>query len=123
MKIDRNNNLRMVRGDTEEITVKLREQTSGGTADKPFVDGDTIKMTIGEYTGSKTERPVAMKTITGTIDATTGLGSLVISPSDTADMEFGLAKYKYDIQITFADGTVKTLFPAAWFILEEEVSV
>lgn len=45
---------------------------------------------------------------------------LAIDPEDTKHLPFG--RYIYDMQITFADGTVKTFVKPSPFIIKEEVS-
>ena len=45
---------------------------------------------------------------------------LVFDPEDTKWLPFG--RYKYDMQVTFADGKVKTFVKASPFIIGEEVS-
>ena len=119
MKIDKDYNLRMVRGDTEEITVSLRN--ADGSA-KALSTSDTVTLTVGKYSGgtSTAATKVFSRSAKG---SSSGVALVTIQPADTNDLSFGPMVYKYDIQITFADGTVKTLFPAAWFVLEEEVSV
>jgi hypothetical protein len=44
---------------------------------------------------------------------------LTINPEDTKPLDFGT--YVYDIQITFADGSVDTFIDRAKFIVTEEV--
>lgn len=45
---------------------------------------------------------------------------LVLDPEDTKYLPFG--RYKYDMQITFADGRVKTFVKPSPFIIGEEVN-
>ena len=44
---------------------------------------------------------------------------LTIHPSDTKELPFG--NYVYDIQITYADGSIDTFITKAKFVVEEEV--
>lgn len=48
---------------------------------------------------------------------------LRLDPEDTKNLEAGVTrgKYKYDIELTRADGTVDTFIPRAEFIVLEEV--
>ena len=45
---------------------------------------------------------------------------ITINPEDTEDLEFGC--YVYDVQMTFASGSVKTLVKPAKFFVGGEVT-
>jgi hypothetical protein len=104
-------NIRLVRGDSDSITVQLSE---GDTA-RPLVTGDIVYFTVKKspYESAK----VFQKIITEFVD---GKAIIPITHDDTKDMEF--KSYVYDIQITFADGTVKTIVPPSQFEIMPEVT-
>lgn len=104
-------NIRLVRGDSDSITVQLSE----GNEAKPLVVGDRVYFTVKKspYESAK----VLQKTITEFVD---GKAIIPITHDDTKDMEF--KSYVYDIQITFADGTVKTIVPPSQFEIMPEVT-
>ena len=57
-------------------------------------------------------------------DATRGLAAIELTPQDTA---IAVGSYKTDIQITFANGQVHTIYPAevgavAYFNITEEIT-
>lgn len=106
--------LTMTRGDSESITVKMKNPD--GTV-HPFVDGDVIELTVRKKPLSE----IAFhKTITKFDED--GSANISIDPTDTSSLEFG--KYVYDIQWTNADGGVKTIVKPIKnnFIITEEVT-
>ena len=97
--------LSMVRGDSESIAV---------TPSRPFTAGDTVYFTVRE----SAEDPIVLqKTVTEFPDGKAVIG---IGHEDTQGLDFG--DYVYDIQVTWADGTVKTLVEMSRFRLREEVT-
>lgn len=102
----------MVRGDSEQINVKL--QNADGT-DLALVTGDTVYMTIKKSIASAAS---ITKTVTVFND---GVAEIVLSPSDTKTMNYDV--YIYDVQVKFADNTVKTVIPESKFTLVAEVTV
>lgn len=105
----------MTRGDTLKVTIDL---TQDGEPYIP-VDGDVIRFAVkspkmycdkGEFVDVEPRilREVPIDTMT-----------LVLDPEDTKDMEFGT--YVYDMEITFADGTVDTFITESKFRLKPEV--
>lgn len=104
--------LSMVRGDTESITVTIRD-TSGEIT--PLVSGDTIYFTLKK--NAKNELKLIQKVITTFID---GSASIVISHDDTRNLLFG--DYMYDVQVTYENGTVKTILGPDIFTILEEVT-
>ena len=104
-------NIRLVRGDSDSITVQLSE----GNEAKQLVTGDIVYFTVKKspYVSAK----VFQITITEVVD---GKAIIPITHDDTKDLEFKL--YVYDIQITFADGTVKTIVPPSQFEIMPEVT-
>ena len=100
-------NISLIRGDTETLTVKCSV---------PFAAGDTVTMTVKESVDS--EQP-ALQEIVESFGAQ-GEATIIIAHEDTEWLELG--SYVYDIQVTRADGTVKTLVPKSGFRLEEDVT-
>ena len=98
----------MTRGDTLKVTIDL---TQDGEPYIP-VEGDVIRFAVkkGEFVDVEPRilREVPIDTMT-----------LVLDPEDTKDMEFGT--YVYDMEITFADGTVDTFITESKFRLKPEV--
>ena len=104
-------NISMVRGDTEAMTVSC---TENGVA-RAFVTGDKVYFTV-KKTVSETEK-ILQKVITTFTD---GKAHIDILPSDTKAL--ACKSYIYDIQIVFADGTVKTIIGPSTFDLTSEVT-
>ena len=102
----------MIRGDTE--TIKISCKNAQGV-DVPLEDGDTLYFTV--KSSVSTEKKEMQKVITEFPD---GIGYINISPDDTKFMSF--RSYYYDIQLTRADGTVKTIIPPSIFIVKGEVT-
>jgi len=102
----------MVRGDSEQINVSL---TQDGAAVE-LVTGDTVYMTIRK---SIAAAPNLSKTVT--VFNSSGIAEIVLNPSDTKTMAYD--EYMYDVQVKFADGTVKTVIPQSKFRLLAEVTI
>jgi len=105
-------NIAMIRGDTEIIKVSCKDAQG---VDVPFKDGDTLYFTVKSSVG--TEKIELQKVITEFPD---GIAYINISPDDTKHMSF--KSYYYDIQLTRADGTVKTIIPPSKFTIKGEVT-
>lgn len=106
--------LTMTRGDSESITVKMKNPD--GTV-HPFVEGDVIELTVRK----KPLSGVAFHKIVAEFDED-GSAIIPIVPTDTSSLEFG--KYIYDIQWTNSNGDVKTIVKPVKnnFIITEEVT-
>lgn len=104
--------LKMVRGDSEAITVKL---TNAAGELMPLVPGDTVYFTVKD--SAYTEVKLLQVVVT---EFEEGVALITIRPSDTKQLPF--REYVYDIQITFADGSVKTVIPMSSFVVAEEVT-
>jgi hypothetical protein len=102
----------MVRGDTESITLNLTEDAVA----RALVTGDKVYFTVKKYTSDTTA--ALQKLVETFTDA--GAAVIAIAHADTESMAVGA--YWYDIQITFADGTVKTVVGPALFTLTAEVT-
>ena len=101
----------LTRGDTFEAKVEARlPDDEGGAAYAPAV-GDAIRFALkADYMD---EKPLVVK------DIPSDTMLLVLEPEDTKTLPFG--KYVYDIQITYADGTVDTFITKGRLRLTEEV--
>lgn len=104
--------LAMIRGDSESITLSLKD----GEAVIPFVTGDTVYFTV------KRSATVAEKALQKTITEFDEDGNCIIeiAPDDTKDLEF--RSYVYDIQLNRFDGTVTTIVPCSKFAILQEVT-
>lgn len=105
----------LTRGDTLRVKVNIEKD---GVEYLP-VEGDSVRFALkhptktsdgGEYSDKD---PLILKTIP------TDTMILTLEPSDTKPLHFG--DYVYDLEITFADGTVDTFITSAPFKLTEEV--
>ena len=105
-------NISMIRGDTEAIKISCKDAQG---VDVPLGDGDTLYFTV--KTSVSTEEKEMQKVITEFLD---GIAYINISPDDTKFMRF--RRYYYDIQLTRADGTVKTIIPPSIFTVKGEVT-
>lgn len=102
----------MIRGDTEAIRVSVKEQYGDQIL---LGDGDTIYFTIKEH--SRSEVNLVQKVVNEFVE---GEAIIKIDPADTKDLEF--KTYYYDIQLTRANGDVKTIIPASKFKIESEIT-
>lgn len=97
----------MTRGDSESITITC--------AERPFKQGDTIAFTVKENV-YQTEHKI-QKTVKEFAD---GKAVVEILPEDTRNLKFHA--YIYDIQLTGADGSVKTIIKPSEFNILPEVT-
>lgn len=105
-------NISMIRGDTEIIKVSCKDAQG---VDVPFNNGDTLYFTV--KSSVDTEGKKLQKVITEFPD---GIAYINILPDDTKLMNF--RDYYYDIQLTRANGTVKTIIPPSIFTIKGEVT-
>lgn len=102
----------MTRGDT--VVIDLALNFEDGT---PYVpsEGDSIRFAVKKTYDD--EEVLIMKDIP--IESL----QLRIDPEDTKPLSMGTRRgiYKYDIQLTKADGTVETVIPRATLVILEEV--
>lgn len=105
----------MTRGDT------LRVQVSIERDDEPYVpeSGDAVAFYLkhNSMDSKKTAYTDPEPLITKPVPIQTMV--LTLDPEDTKELAFG--KYVYDLQITFANGTVDTFINNAPFIIVPEV--
>lgn len=107
--VDKNNNIRLTRGDTAKFIVSVQNES----IKEPYniLSSDTLTMTIKD--SIRDGEPCIQKTITGS-------NAFHILPSDTSSLNFG--KYIYDIQLTTKEGDVYTVVAPSTFELMEEVT-
>lgn len=109
------NKIKLTRGDT--LRLKVDVQIDG----EPYVPvtGDSVRFALKHpaLNAAKTEYLDTTPLIKKDIPIDTMV--LELKPEDTKSLGFG--KYVYDVQITFADGTVDTFITKETFILTEEV--
>lgn len=109
------NTITLTRGDTLRVKIDLSND------DGPYipVEGDSIRFALKNKTKTADgteyvdKEPLILKTIP--IDTMI----LEIEPSDTKSL--GFKEYVYDMEITFADGTVDTFITEASFTITGEI--
>jgi hypothetical protein len=105
-------NISMIRGDSECIKVSCRNESG---VDIPLVEGDIVYFTVKRST--YTEEKILQKIVT---EFTDGVALITIFPEDTRELKPGA--YYYDIQLTRANGQVKTIIPPSRFTINAEVT-
>ena len=105
-------NLKMIRGDSESITLEIEHSDS---TPYNFQTGDIVYFTVKQRTNTK--EIILQKILTHFPDNQV---IIEINPEDTSKLAF--RKYVYDIQLTQADGRVKTVVPTSMFEILEEVT-
>lgn len=98
-------NIYMTRGDSESLAVSCPQ--------RPFAEGDKVELTLRTCAGDG--RVLLHKTVTSFTD---GKAIIAINPADTSNLPFCDASY--DVQVTFADGTVKTIVRPSKFTIGKE---
>ena len=104
--------LAMIRGDSESITLSLKDDESVIS----FVTGDTVYFTVKR---SAAVDEIALQKIVTEFNED-GNCIIEIAPDDTKDLEF--RSYVYDIQLNRLDGTVTTIVPCSKFVVLKEVT-
>lgn len=108
--------LSMVRGDTEGLLVKVIQKDSNGKITNiPLVNGDKVYFTVKK---SSRDEEFLFQVVETSFE--NGEAIISIYPYDTKDLDFGT--YVYDIQVTFANGTIRTVVPKSDFIITDEVT-
>ena len=97
----------MTRGDTVRVDVKIKMDGEDYIPE----EGDVIRFAAKKNYDD--EQPCIVKTVPNDTMV------LTLEPSDTKSLAFGY--YKYDLQITFADGDVYTFVTKATLIIDKEV--
>lgn len=105
----------MTRGDTLNLKVTIMKDDEEYTPE----DGDVIRFALKhqdikvDNSDFVDKRPLILKTIPNDTMI------LTLEPEDTKELSF--ITYAYDIEITFADGTVDTFITNSAFRITEEV--
>lgn len=108
--VDSQKNISMTRGDTFAKILSLKKD---GEVYEPQ-DGDVIRFNMSKgYKGNHDYILLIQKVIPND----TLLWKL--EPNDTSDIPYG--RYNYDLEITYADGTVETFLNDRKFSLTKEV--
>lgn len=94
----------LTRGDTFPCTVSILNPD--GTPYE-MQGGDTVRFMLSEQAGGPT---ILSKTLSG--------GAFQLDPSDTYGLDFGT--YFFDVQMTYADGTVDTFITEGQLTLTDE---
>lgn len=110
ISIDSKYNITMTRGDTFARTLTLTKDGETYTPD----EDDVIRFAMAKVYKGKDDYELILSKV---IDNETLLWQ--IDAEDTAELDYG--KYKYDLQITYADGTVETFADKKTITLTEEV--
>lgn len=99
------NIIRLIRGDSAEFDIEILDLDG-----EPYElqDGDVVEFSVKENIYAKS--PLIYKTGT----------EISISPADTARLPY--QRYVYDVQLTFADGSVDTIIPPTKFEILGEVT-
>ena len=105
-------NLSMIRGDTETLLISC--QTQEGLP-RPFVQGDTVTLTVAEEIDLS---PLLCKTVTTFTQD--GAAQFDFTHTDTNDLLPG--RYCYDVQLDTAQGEVKTIVPPSFFEIGGDVT-
>lgn len=94
----------LTRGDTFPCSVSILNPD--GTPYE-MQSGDTVRFMLSEQAGGPT---ILSKTLVG--------GAFQLGPADTNQLDFGT--YFFDVQMTFADGTVDTFIAEGQLTLADE---
>ena len=109
------NKITLTRGDTLRVKVNIIKNEELYIPE----DGDRVRFALKhpELLPDGSDYKDVDPIITKDIPINTMI--LELQPLDTKGLAFG--KYVYDVEITFADGTVDTFITASPFVLSEEV--
>lgn len=99
------NTIELTRGDTLSLHIDLIDDNG-----QPYelADGDTLALTVKKSV--KDEKALIQKSGQ----------DITIEPADTSSLKYGT--YKYDAQLTLADGRVTTVIKPSDFVVGEEVT-
>jgi len=105
----------LTRGDSATISVSATIDGTSPPTSYTFQVGDKVKFTVKQ--SAKDTEELISKEITV---ATAGTSvEISLAPNDTKQLEFG--KYKYDIQLTKANGWVDTIVTKSTFKVGDEI--
>lgn len=105
-------NIKMTRGDTEGIIVRVIDEVG---EDVSLGSGDKVEFTVRRSI-SHPEKMIYK--VVDTFE--NGKARITLYPEDTDGLPFG--NCAYDIQLTRANGTVKTIVKPSRFVIGTEVS-
>lgn len=107
MLIVKNNKVSLTRGDTARLTVPITDDSG-----QPYTvqEDDVVTLTVKK--NYEDTEPAIEKKVTGSAD-------FHIKPEDTKGLAFG--DYKYDVQLTTADGDNYTVIDDKIFTITKEV--
>lgn len=105
----------LTRGDTFVAVISL---TRGSERYEP-AEGDTIRFALKDYHMNAQQTAWVDETVLVTKNVPTDTMQLKLDPEDTKDLHFG--QYRYDIELTYANGDVDTFIENAVIIIAPEV--
>lgn len=105
-------NIYITRGDTESLSVALREPNGFAI---PMAAGDKVYLTVKK--NINTADKILQFVVEEFVD---GKAVIEIQPSDTAELEYGI--YVYDIQVSLSNGTKRTIIRPSNFEIGGEVT-
>lgn len=109
LKILNDGTIQLTRGDTARITVSITNEIDN--TEYVMKEKDILVLSVKKTIND--EKHVFQKMVRG-------VNTFHIEPMDTAHKKFG--QYKYDVQLTTADGDVFTVIQASTFEILAEVS-
>lgn len=104
-------NLTVTRGDTLSLVIGI---SNADDTKYDLQDGDILTFSVKKTT--KIDSPILIQK---TMDSTTGTICKLL-PEDTSSLSYG--KYKYDVELKQADGTVITIIKPSILTVTEEVT-
>ena len=105
----------LTRGDTFITNISLKRGTTTYTP----TSGDTVRFALKSPDMNARKTAWADDTVLINKDIPISTMQLKLEPEDTKELDFG--QYRYDMQITFANGDVDTFIENAVFIINPEV--
>ena len=108
LSVSKYGEIQLTRGDTARLTVDITYDDGGAYEVK---ESDVLTLTVKK--NYEDTEPLIEKEVTGS-------NLFHIKPEDTASLAFG--KYKYDVQLTTAEGDVYTVVDDKVFNVCKEVS-
>lgn len=106
----------MPRGDSDSFTIGMFQTVDDERVAVPFATGDKVYFTLKKRPSDTAKSLQKVVTTFNEDDKAV----IPLLHADTKDLPTG--RYYYDIQVTFVDGTVKTILGPALFTLAEEVT-
>ena len=107
LSVSKSGEIKLTRGDTARLTVSVADSDG-----QPYTVKNDDVLTLTVKQNYEDETPLIEKVVTG--DTT-----FHIEPNDTKSLAFG--KYKYDVQLTTADGDNYTVIDDKTFEVAKEV--